>query len=211
MQPVTMTTLALANETREAWVNAVAAFESGGSYRETRRHHHRLRPAERRNSLWQNRCSSTRRHKRASRPLNAEMAGQGGGGRGLCGIGLRNTADPFDGPLGARRWAYYVARCLPPRAQHSEWSPRDRTDCACNRLILEVARLGLAPQPKGYGLDAFMQPATLTRLEVIAGARDGTRGRRRRDRDQASPRQVEFRIRHPDLRSGKAAGCARQS
>ena len=189
-------TLALANETREAWVNAVAAFETVSYLKRA------AVTTDAAAELAQQLGKTGALNKAAQareQAFNAEMAGQLAQAR----LDAQLAKEQLTRLMGlwGQDVAYYVPDAL-PRVPNTVSSHRGIERLAlANRVDLEVARLGLEATAKAYGLTDATR--TLTDLEVIAGAEIEREEENGEIETSVSP-QVEFEFVIPIFDSGKA-------
>ncbi len=155
-------TLALAAETREAWIEAVAAFEMANNLKQASAASDAS--SELANSLGLagslDKGSQAREH-----AFNAEMAAKTAKAR-LQAAGAKEKLTRLMGLWGTEV-VYYVPNALPQVPGSVRRRPSIETDALKNRFDLKVAQLGLAASAQAFG----MTDATryVTDLELIAG------------------------------------------
>ena len=156
-------TLALANETRQAWINAVAAFETVSHLRQAK-------ATSDAGSELARKLGETGALNKAGQAreqaFNAELAGQLAQAR-LNAARAKEDLTRLMGLWGGDV-AYYVPDALPelPRAVGRVDNVEARA--LRNRVDLRVAKLGLEAQAAAFGLTE--QTRLVTDLELIAGA-----------------------------------------
>ncbi|MFD2738027.1 TolC family protein [Sulfitobacter aestuarii] len=189
-------TLSLANETREAWINAVGAFETLSYLKKA------AATADASAELAQQLGKTGALNKAGQareQAFNAEMAGQVARAR----LDAQLAKEQLTRLMGL--WGadvnYYVPDALPSLPNGIRSTGNVEQLALANRVDLEVARLGLAATARAFGLSDATR--TLTDLEVIAGVElekeveDG-------DKEIVATPQVEFEFAIPIFDSGKA-------
>lgn len=155
-------TLKLASETRQAWINAVSAFEAVGNLRRA------SATSDASSLLAQNlglagsldKGSQAREH-----AFNADLAAQTAKAR-LAAAGAKAELTRLMGLWGTEV-DYFVPNALPRLPKSIPRRRSIETDALKNRAELKVAKLGLEATAKSYGMtDASRY---LTDLELLAG------------------------------------------
>ncbi|MEY8144558.1 TolC family protein [Falsihalocynthiibacter sp. CO-5D18] len=155
-------TLALANQTRVAWINAVAAFETLSYLR-------RAGEAAAAGSELAEQLGKTGALNKAGQArefaFNAELAGQ------VAKAKLEATLAKEDLTRLMGLWGadanYYVPDALPPLPKSKPWIASIEKAALANRVDLKVAKVGLEAQARAFGLTD--QTRLVTDLELIAG------------------------------------------
>ena len=189
-------TLALANETREAWISAVAAFETVSFLK--RAAVTTDAAAELAQQLGQTGALNKAAQAR-EQAFNAELAGQVAQAR----LDAQLAKEQLTRLMGlwGQDVSYFVPDAL-PRVPNTVRSVGNIERLALsNRVDLEVARLGLKAQARAFGLTDATR--TLTDLEVIAGA-ELEREEENGNIETVVTPQVEFEFAIPIFDSGKA-------
>ena len=186
-------TLTLANQTRLAWVEAVAAFESVNYLEQAKA------TSDAGSELAQklgetgalNLAGQAREH-----AFNAELAGQLAQGR-LKAMQAKENLTQLMGLWGTEV-DYYVPNTLPTLPTSIDSIANIEGSALKNRLDLRVAQLGLEAQAKAYGLTE--QTRIVSDLEIVAGAE------REREKDGSSNTtpQIELEFAIPIYDTGKA-------
>ena len=155
-------TLTLANQTRQAWINAVAAFEVAGFLK-------RARATSDAGSELAHKLGETGALNKAGQAreqaFNAEVAGQ------LAQAHLNAARAKEDLTKLMGLWGtevnYYIPNYLPALPRSVGKIANIEGKALRNRLDLQVAKLGLEAQAAAFGLTD--QTQLLTDLEIIAG------------------------------------------
>jgi outer membrane protein TolC len=155
-------TLTLANQTRQAWINAVSAFEAASYLKRAKATSDA--GSELASKLGEtgalNKAGQAREH-----AFNAELAGQ------LAKARLNATRAKEDLTKLMGLWGtevdYYVPDALPALPRSVGRITNIEGKALRNRLDLQVAKLGLEAQAAAFGLTD--QTQLLTDLEIIAG------------------------------------------
>ncbi len=189
-------TLTLAHETRQAWIGAVAAFETVSYLKKA------AATTDAAAELAQQLGKTGALNKAAQareQAFNAEMAGQVARAR----LDAQMAKEQLTRLMGL--WGadvdYFVPDALPAVPDTVRSASGAEQQALANRVDLEVAKLSLAATAQAYGLTDATR--TLTDLEVIAGAeleREAEDG----DIDTSITPQVEFEFAIPIFDSGKA-------
>lgn len=189
-------TLALANETRQAWIDAVAAFEAVGYLR-------RAKSTSDAGSELAKRLGETGALNRAGQAreqaFNAELAGQLAQAR-LNATMAKENLTRLMGLWGAEV-DYFVPDALPtvPRSVGAVAGIEQKA--LRNRVDLRVAKLGLEAQAKAFGLTD--QTRLVTDLKLIAGF-ESEREREDGNTETETTPQVELEFAIPIYDTGKA-------
>ena len=189
-------TLALANQTRQAWINAVAAFETV-SYLA------RAKATSDAGSELARKLSETGALNKAGQArehaFNAELAGQ------LAQARLNATRAKGDLTRLMGLWGtdvdYYVPDALPALPGSVERLTDIESKALNNRVDLRLARLGLEAQAAAFGLTD--QTRLVTDLELIAGLETEREAEDGRRETETTP-QIELEFAIPIYDTGKA-------
>jgi outer membrane protein TolC len=155
-------TLTLANQTRQAWINAVSAFEAASYLKRAKATSDAGSELARKlgETGALNKAGQAREH-----AFNAELAGQ------LAKARLNATRAKEDLTKLMGLWGtevdYYVPDALPALPRSVGRITNIEGKALRNRLDLQVAKLGLEAQAAAFGLTD--QTQLLTDLEIIAG------------------------------------------
>jgi outer membrane protein TolC len=155
-------TLSLANQTRQAWINAVSAFEAASYLKRAKATSDAGSELARKlgETGALNKAGQAREH-----AFNAELAGQ------LAKARLNATRAKEDLTKLMGLWGtevdYYVPDALPALPRSVGRITNIEGKALRNRLDLQVAKLGLEAQAAAFGLTD--QTQLLTDLEIIAG------------------------------------------
>jgi outer membrane protein TolC len=189
-------TLILANQTRQAWINAVASSEAS-SYLERA-----MATSDAGSELARklgetgalNKAGQAREH-----AFNAELAGQ------LAQARLNATRAKEDLTKLMGLWGtevdYYIPSTLPVLPLSVEQISNIEGKALRNRLDLQVAKLGLEAQAAAFGLTN--QTQLLTDLEIIAGFESEREYEDGKRKTEITP-QVELEFAIPIYDTGKA-------
>ncbi|MBM1814544.1 TolC family protein [Pseudosulfitobacter pseudonitzschiae] len=189
-------TLALAHQTRRAWIEAVAAFEAVG-------HLNRALATSDAGSELARKLGETGALGRAGQAreqaFNAELAGQLAQAR----LGASRAKENLTRLMGL--WGadveFYVPDALPPLPRSAGQVANVESKALRNRVDLRVAKLGLEAQAAAFGLTD--QTRLVTDLEIIAGfetEREAEGG----DVATSTTPQLELEFAIPIYDSGKA-------
>ena len=189
-------TLTLANQTRQAWVNAVAAFETVSYLK-------RAKATSDAGSELARKLGETGALNKAGQAreqaFNAELAGQLARAR-MNATGAKENLTRLMGLWGADV-DYYVPDALPALPRSVGRIANIEGKALSNRFDLQVAKLGLEAQAAAFGLTD--QTRLVTDLEIIAGfeaereVEDGAR------KTETTP-QIELEFAIPIYDTGKA-------
>lgn len=190
-------TLALANQTRKAWINAVAAFEAVGYLQ-------RAKATSDAGSELARKLGETGALNKAAQAteqaFNAELAGQ------LAQARLEATRSKEDLTKLMGLWGtevdYYVPNALPSLPKSVGGIANLEGKALRNRVDLRVAKLGLEAQAKAFGLTD--QTRLVTDLQLVSGLDyDRSVGATGDIETETTPRvELEFAI--PIYDTGKA-------
>lgn len=189
-------TLALANETRQAWIDAVAAFEAVGYLR-------RAKSTSDAGSELAKRLGETGALNRAGQAreqaFNAELAGQLARARLTATMAKENLTRLMG--LWGTDVDYFVPDALPtvPRSVGAVAGIEQKA--LRNRVDLRVAKLGLEAQAKAFGLTDHTR--LVTDLELIAGF-ESEREREDGNTETETTPQVELEFAIPIYDTGNA-------
>jgi outer membrane protein TolC len=191
-------TLALAAETRAAWVNAVAAFETIGHLR-------RAKATSDAGSELALRLGETGALNKAGQAreqaFNAELAGQLAQAR-LEADRAKETLTRLMGLWGADV-EYFVPDVLPALPRSVGRVTNIETQALSNRVDLRVARLGLEAQALAFGLTD--QTRIVSDLELVAGVElEREVGEDGKVETEIAPPMVEVEFAIPIFDTGKA-------
>ncbi|MFV1600454.1 MULTISPECIES: TolC family protein [unclassified Phaeobacter] len=189
-------TLALAGQTRQAWINAVAAFERLSYLRQAGET--AAAGAELASQLGRtgalNKASQAREF-----AFNAELAGQVARAR----LEAKLAKEELTRLMGL--WGsdanYYVPDALPPLPKSLSKVSAIEKAALQNRVDLQVAKLGLEAQARAFGLTD--RTRLVTDLELIAGA-ESEREREDGVTDTETLPQLELEFAIPVFDTGKA-------
>ncbi|KHA54188.1 TolC family protein [Sulfitobacter geojensis] len=189
-------TLTLANETRQAWINAVAAFEAVSYLKRAKATSDAGSELARKlgETGALNKAGQAREH-----AFNAELAGQLAQAR-LNAIRAKEDLTKLMGLWGTEV-NYFVPDALPalPRSVGRVTNIEGRA--LRNRLDLRVAKLGLEAQAAAFGLTD--QTRLVTDLEIIAGFETEREAEDGETETETTP-QVELEFAIPIYDTGKA-------
>ncbi|WP_227268018.1 TolC family protein [Roseobacter weihaiensis] len=189
-------TLALANETRQAWIDAVAAFEAVGYLR-------RAKSTSDAGSELAKRLGETGALNRAGQAreqaFNAELAGQLAQAR-LNATMAKEKLTRLMGLWGTEV-DYFVPDALPTVPRSVDAVAGIEQKALRNRIDLRVAKLGLEAQAKAFGLTD--QTRLVTDLELVAGF-ESEREREDGKTETETTSQVELEFAIPIYDTGKA-------
>jgi outer membrane protein TolC len=189
-------TLILANQTRQAWINAVASSEATSFLERA------MATSDAGSELARklgetgalNTAGQAREH-----AFNAELAGQ------LAQARLNATRAKEDLTKLMGLWGtevdYYLPNALPALPLFVEQIPNIEGKALRNRLDLQVAKLGLEAQAAAFGLTD--QTQLLTDLEIIAGFESEREYEDGKRKTEITP-QVELEFAIPIYDTGKA-------
>ena len=189
-------TLALANQTRKAWVDAVAAFEAMSYLR-------RAKATSDAGSELASRLGETGALNKAGQArehaFNAELAGQLAQAR----LNATRSKEVLTRLMGL--WGtevdYYVPDALPALPRSVGRVTNIEAKALRNRVDLRVAKLGLEAQAKAFGLTD--QTRIVSDLELIAGF-EAEREIEDGKRETVTTPQVEVEFAIPIYDTGKA-------
>jgi outer membrane protein TolC len=190
-------TLTLANQTRQAWVNAVAAFEAVGFLK-------RAKATSDAGSELAQKLGETGALNKAGQAreqaFNAELAGQ------LAKARLNATKAKEDLTQLMGLWGadvdYYVPDALPRLPKSVGRVSNVEAKALRNRVDLRVAKLGLEAQAKAFGLTD--QTRIVSDLELVAGAELEREAGENGDIETDVLPQVELEFAIPVYDTGKA-------
>jgi outer membrane protein TolC len=189
-------TLALANQTRRAWVDAVAAFEAASYLK-------RAKATSDAGSELASRLGETGALNKAGQAreqaFNAELAGQLARAR-LDAARAKEDLTRLMGLWGAEV-DYYVPNALPALPQSVGRATDIEARALRNRVDLRVAKLGLEAQAKAFGLTD--QTRIVSDLELIAGFEAERESEGGNIKTETTP-QVELEFAIPIYDTGKA-------
>ena len=189
-------TLALAGQTRQAWINAVAAFERLSYLRQASGT--AAAGAELAGQLGKtgalNKAGQAREF-----AFNAELAGQVARARLEAQLAKEKLTRLMG--LWGRDANYYVPDALPPLPKSLPRVASIEAAALRNRVDLRVAKLGLEAQARAFGLTD--QTRLVTDLELIAGA-EAEREREDGATETETLPQLELEFAIPVFDSGKA-------
>ncbi|MBB3995518.1 outer membrane protein TolC [Sulfitobacter undariae] len=155
-------TLTLANQTRQAWINAVAAFETVSYLK-------RAKATSDAGSELARKLGETGALNKAAQAreqaFNAELAGQLAQAR-MSASSAKETLTQLMGLWGPSA-EYYVPDALPALPKSAGNVRNVEAKALRNRVDLRVAKLGLEAQAAAFGLTD--QTRMVTDLEIIAG------------------------------------------
>ncbi|EEW58695.1 TolC family protein [Tritonibacter mobilis] len=189
-------TLALANQTRKAWVNAVAAFETVSYLKRAKATSDAGSELARKlgETGALNKANQAREH-----AFNAELAGQLAQAR----LNASRAKEELTKLMGL--WGtevdYYVPDALPVLPRSVGRMPNVEAKALQNRVDLRVAKMGLEAQAKSFGLTD--QTRLVSDLEIVAGFE----AEREADGDETETNttpQVEIEFAIPIYDTGKA-------
>ena len=189
-------TLTLANQTRQAWINAVSAFEAASYLKRAKATSDA--GSELASKLGEtgalNKAGQAREH-----AFNAELAGQ------LAKARLNATRAKEDLAKLMGLWGtevdYYVPDALPALPRSVGRITNIEGKALRNRLDLQVAKLGLEAQAAAFGLTD--QTQLLTDLEIIAGFETEREADGGETETETTP-QIELEFAIPIYDTGKA-------
>jgi outer membrane protein TolC len=189
-------TLTLANQTRQAWINAVSAFEAASYLKRAKATSDA--GSELASKLGEtgalNKAGQAREH-----AFNAELAGQ------LAKARLNATRAKEDLTKLMGLWGtevdYYVPDALPALPRSVGRITNIEGKALRNRLDLQVAKLGLEAQAAAFGLTD--QTQLLTDLEIIAGFETEREADGGETETETTP-QIELEFAIPIYDTGKA-------
>ena len=189
-------TLTLANQTRQAWINAVSAFEAASYLKRAKATSDA--GSELASKLGEtgalNKAGQAREH-----AFNAELAGQ------LATARLNATRAKEDLTKLMGLWGtevdYYVPDALPALPRSVGRITNIEGKALRNRLDLQVAKLGLEAQAAAFGLTD--QTQLLTDLEIIAGFETEREADGGETETETTP-QIELEFAIPIYDTGKA-------
>jgi outer membrane protein TolC len=189
-------TLTLANQTRQAWINAVSAFEAASYLKRAKATSDA--GSELASKLGEtgalNKAGQAREH-----AFNAELAGQ------LAKARLNATRAKEDLTKLMGLWGtevdYYVPDALPALPRSVGRITNIEGKALRNRLDLQVAKLGLEAQAAAFGLTD--QTQLLTDLEIIAGFEAEREADGGETETETTP-QIELEFAIPIYDTGKA-------
>jgi len=189
-------TLTLANQTRQAWINAVSAFEAASYLKRAKATSNA--GSELASKLGEtgalNKAGQAREH-----AFNAELAGQ------LAKARLNATRAKEDLTKLMGLWGtevdYYVPDALPALPRSVGRITNIEGKALRNRLDLQVAKLGLEAQAAAFGLTD--QTQLLTDLEIIAGFEAEREADGGKTETETTP-QIELEFAIPIYDTGKA-------
>jgi outer membrane protein TolC len=189
-------TLTLANQTRQAWINAVSAFEAASYLKRAKATSNA--GSELASKLGEtgalNKAGQAREH-----AFNAELAGQ------LAKARLNATRAKEDLTKLMGLWGtevdYYVPDALPALPRSVGRITNIEGKALRNRLDLQVAKLGLEAQAAAFGLTD--QTQLLTDLEIIAGFETEREADGGETETETTP-QIELEFAIPIYDTGKA-------
>ena len=189
-------TLTLANQTRQAWINAVSAFEAASYLKRAKATSDA--GSELASKLGEtgalNKAGQAREH-----AFNAELAGQ------LAKARLNATRAKEDLTKLMGLWGtgvdYYVPDALPALPRSVGRITNIEGKALRNRLDLQVAKLGLEAQAAAFGLTD--QTQLLTDLEIIAGFETEREAGGGETETETTP-QIELEFAIPIYDTGKA-------
>lgn len=189
-------TLSLADQTRKAWINSVAAFETVSYLR-------RAKETSDAGSELARKLGETGALNKAGQAreqaFNAELAGQ------LAQARLNATRAKEDLTRLMGLWGtevnYYVPDALPPLPRSVGRITNLESKALNNRVDLQVAKLGLEAQAAAFGLTD--QTRLVTDLELIAGVEAERESEGGEIKTETTP-QVELEFAIPIYDTGKA-------
>lgn len=189
-------TLKLASETRQAWINAVSAFEAVGNLKRA------SATSDASSELAQNlglagsldKGSQAREH-----AFNADLAAQTAKAR-LEAVGAKAELTQLMGLWGTEV-DYFVPNALPRLPKSIQRRRSIETDALKNRAELKVAKLGLEATAKSYGMTDASR--FLTDLELLAGFETEREADGGNTTSNTTP-QVELEFAIPIYDTGKA-------
>ncbi|WP_390913588.1 TolC family protein [Pseudosulfitobacter sp. SM2401] len=189
-------TLSLANQTRQAWINAVAAFEAVSYLKRAKATSDAgselaLKLGE---TGALNKAGQAREH-----AFNAELAGQLGKAR-LNAARAKEDLTKLMGLWGAEV-DYYVPDSLPALPRSIGRVTNVEGKALRNRVDLRVAKLGLEAQAAAFGLTD--QTRLVTDLEIIAGFETEREAEDGETETETTP-QLELEFAIPIYDTGKA-------
>ena len=189
-------TLSLANQTRQAWINAVSAFEAASYLKRAKATSDAGSELARKlgETGALNKAGQAREH-----AFNAELAGQ------LAKARLNATRAKEDLTKLMGLWGtevdYYVPDALPALPRSVGRITNIEGKALRNRLDLQVAKLGLEAQAAAFGLTD--QTQLLTDLEIIAGFETEREADGGETETETTP-QIELEFAIPIYDTGKA-------
>ena len=189
-------TLTLANQTRQAWINAVSAFEAASYLKRAKATSDAGSELARKlgETGALNKAGQAREH-----AFNAELAGQ------LAKARLNATRAKEDLTKLMGLWGtevdYYVPDALPALPRSVGRITNIEGKALRNRLDLQVAKLGLEAQAAAFGLTD--QTQLLTDLEIIAGFETEREADGGETETETTP-QIELEFAIPIYDTGKA-------
>lgn len=189
-------TLTLANQTRQAWINAVSAFEAASYLKRAKATSDAGSELARKlgETGALNKAGQAREH-----AFNAELAGQ------LAKARLNATRAKEDLTKLMGLWGtevdYYVPDALPALPRSVGRITNIEGKALRNRLDLQVAKLGLEAQAAAFGLTD--QTQLLTDLEIIAGFEAEREADGGETETETTP-QIELEFAIPIYDTGKA-------
>ncbi|MFT5796996.1 MAG: outer membrane protein TolC [Candidatus Azotimanducaceae bacterium] len=189
-------TLTLANQTRQAWINAVSAFETASYLKRAKATSDAGSELARKlgETGALNKAGQAREH-----AFNAELAGQ------LAKARLNATRAKEDLTKLMGLWGtevdYYVPDALPALPRSVGRITNIEGKALRNRLDLQVAKLGLEAQAAAFGLTD--QTQLLTDLEIIAGFETEREADGGETETETTP-QIELEFAIPIYDTGKA-------
>ncbi|MGO4909861.1 TolC family protein [Pseudorhodobacter sp. W20_MBD10_FR17] len=190
-------TLALANQTRVAWINAVAAFETVGYLTQAKRTSDAGSELARKlgETGALNKAGQAR-----EQAFNAELAGQVAKAR----LNATRAKEELTRLMGL--WGgdvnYTVPDALPALPKSVGKISNLESKALANRVDLRVAQLGLAAQAAAFGLTD--QTRIVSDLEIVAGAELEREVDAGGDIEKVVTPQVELEFAIPIFDSGKA-------
>jgi outer membrane protein TolC len=189
-------TLTLANQTRQAWINAVSAFEAASYLKRAKATSDA--GSELASKLGEtgalNKAGQAREH-----AFNAELAGQLAKAR-LNATRAKENLTKLMGLWGTEV-DYYVPDALPALPRSVGRITNIEGKALRNRLDLQVAKLGLEAQAAAFGLTD--QTQLLTDLEIIAGFEAEREADGGETETETTP-QIELEFAIPIYDTGKA-------
>ncbi len=190
-------TLALANETRQAWINSVAAFEAASYLKRAKATSDAGSELARKlgETGALNKAGQAREH-----AFNAELAGQLARAR-LSAAKAKEDLTRLMGLWGTEV-DYYVPDALPALPRSVGRVSDIEAKALRNRVDLRVAKLGLEAQAKAFGLTD--QTRIVSDLEIVGGAELEREPGASGDIDADITPQVELEFAIPIYDTGKA-------
>jgi len=190
-------TLSLANQTRQAWITAVAAFEAVGYLK-------RAKVTSDAGSELARKLGETGALNKAGQAreqaFNAELAGQLAKAR----LNAEKSKEELTRLMGL--WGtdvdYYVPDALPALPKSVGRIDNIEAKALRNRVDLRVAKLGLEAQAAAFGLTD--QTRIVSDLEIVAGAEFEREAGEDGDTEKVLTPQVELEFAIPIYDTGKA-------